>query len=226
MVLKMMLKVDYTIDELLDGAKSLENVSWLRYLVSKDPLYAKFSKEFVETMIVGTCQAASAMQEKLSELYGKRKAVEYAQLLNVDIVEVTDKIEFDYIYMSTYTQEPAQITVYSSAAQIVAQVMEDSICDQGISATQFREVAIAHELFHHMELNMPGIYTQQKLFSYKALGILPRQVSPVSASEVAAVQFSQLLTGIEYNPMIYELIIQFARNKLLAREFFHKLANS
>ena len=222
----MTLKVDYTIDELLDCAGQLEDMNWLYYIVSRDPIAAKFSSEFISTMVANARAAALDMHRQMVRMYGKRTAAEYAQLLNIDVVEVCDKTEFDYIYMSTYTQDPPQITVYNSAAQIVDKVMQGSSYSGEINAAQFREVAIAHEIFHHLELSTAGIYTQQKIFSYKALGIFPRQVSPLSVSEVAAVYFSKLLTDSGYAPLVYELIVQFSGNKLLARELLEKLENS
>lgn len=219
----MMLKVDYTIDELLDHLNSIETADWLQYLINKDPIRSKFDDTFIKALLENSCQAALNMQQHLLRTYGQQTATAYAQLLGIELVEIADTTEFDFVYISTYTQPPPQITVYESALQIVSKTMQNSKYAQEINAIQFRELAIAHEIFHHLELHTPGIYTQQKILKYKALGIFSQEVSPISSSEVAAVHFSQILTGIQHFPLIYELIIQFDSNKLLVQELLDKL---
>ncbi len=72
--------------------------------------------------------------------------------------------------------------------------------------TKSRELHIAHELYHYIEEVEPFWYKKEKRKDLKII------------SEVSAIMFSQMMTQVENNPVIYEYLVLIKNGNLKLEE--------
>ena len=139
---------------------------------------------------------------------GNRRPSEYAQTLGIKIVETTDSPIGFFAFFSLYQAKPPLITIAQKTIEWTLQVMNDYELKEVLGSVDLRELAIAHELFHHLETINPDIYTRKKHTEIVGFAGLKYKVRILGISEIAGRYFSKLLTGLTYSPWIFEEILK------------------
>ena len=87
--------------------------------------------------------------------------------------------------------------------QVVKKGMQKQFGDQLL-----KNLILAHELYHIIEMNEKDVFTYTKFFQYKWLG-LTRHKRLAVASEIGAFHFSKLVNKIDFSPcVIHSLIVE------------------
>ncbi|HWQ60713.1 MAG TPA: hypothetical protein VN521_00270 [Negativicutes bacterium] len=200
----------------MEKLKACGDDIWGRYILTKDPLYGKIPTDARQGIIAGAFACARERFEDLAYRYGRMPATGYAARLGVMVETEAMRTEYEYVFISCYTAKPPTIKISATALDMLGELAAREKLTALLPREGLVELAIAHELFHHLEETKPGIYTRQKTVEYRALGFIRNRFCPVSAGEIAAVHFSRLVTGLDYSPAVYEVLLLAAQKRTLA----------
>lgn len=214
---------DGSLRGLIGRLKACPDDVWWQYLLKKDPLYGKIPPAAQPALIAGAVGCAAAVYDRLTAGYGRRSPAAYATALGLTVATEDIRTDYDYILISCYTAGPPLIKLSATALDLLAGLIERETLPAMLSRAGLADLAVAHELFHHLEEGEPASFTRQKTVEYRALGILKYKVCPLSASEIAAVHFSRLMTGLEYSPAVYELLLLYLQKQPLAEKLIGEL---
>ncbi len=195
------------LSERLRRLATMPAVVWDRYQMRKDPVWAKLSPEQVQSIPVQAAKAAASAQRLLYDSYGAMSPSNFAERLHIAVHEERPSRLERPPFLSLAKRQPPEIIVAPQAFEIIAEQVEryqlHSLCG---TVSQWREAAIAHELFHHIEWRAPSLTSSVKKVTTFRLGPLRLRGLPMSAEEIAAMHFAQLLTNCPVRPDFLEIL--------------------
>lgn len=213
---------EHDLKEIVENLKNNDDFFWGNYIIKKDPIYGKLDGCTKCRMIEDSIMCAHDTYDRLINEHGRLTAEEYAGRLGIKIDE-DDEISDAYPCISIYNADPPLIRISSSIIDEIHKYMEVNGVYGLLGKDGIREIAISHELFHHLEEIYSNIYTRKRNVEIYVLKIIKCKVCAMSTSEIAAVSFSKLLAGIEYSPCIYEILLLLSRNKGCISKVLNKL---
>ena len=163
---------------------------------------------------------AENMHQKIVQRYGTLAPHKLASILGVQMAPQPDSEALrQCLNFAEYDSELKTIFVNEDSIQRVTRFIAENGLETQMP-TSFKEVVIAHELFHFLEQGnreWPGLcLPAQYLRRYPMRHV--DSVMRAMASEVAAVHFSKLLTGITFSPCVFEqLLVKLTRNEVYAK---------
>ena len=179
-------------------------------MLSKDPLYKKMSEETKKEIVSNSFKCASVEFKKLHDKFGDISLVDYAKRFDLKVIEDNEALQNMYMYVSLYIAQNSTIKISNYSIDKIKECIESEDLSSIINKSSLRDIALSHELFHHIEEKSREIYTKEKTFENLIFGKIKIKTCPIAASEIAAVEFSRLLSKIEYSPLIYEIILVYS----------------
>ncbi|MCY0893432.1 MAG: hypothetical protein OWR52_08000 [Acidibacillus sp.] len=160
---------------------------------------------------------AQSLHQSLVQRYGNVTTSQLSCILKVNIVSQTDsEASRQYVHFADYDPKLQTILVNEVFVERVVQcIARYSLIPLVSMPTSFRDVVIAHELFHFLE-NPDRQWAKRYLPSWCKRNHVTGRVGFVQqtmASEVAAMHFSKLQTKITFSPCVFEqLLVQLISN--------------
>lgn len=208
---------------LVDRLKACPDDAWWQYILRKDPLYGKIPPASRREIIGGAVVCARQLYDRLAQTHGRRSAAGYAAELGVAVVTEDLSTDFDYTFISCYTGGPPLIRLSGPALDVLASLTERQDLPGLLPRGGLADLALGHELFHHIEEADPAVFTRQKTIEYRLFGLFSCRACAVSASEIAAVHFSRLVAGLDHSPAIYEILLLYLQKPALAEKIIGDL---
>ena len=130
--------------------------------------------------------------------HGERRPEDYVADLGLKVVAVGFSDRWPLPYFAVYDEATSAIEVNIKLIRDLDRHLKATGRAGWVQDGRLRQVAIAHELFHHLT-NKP----QPKLTLRQRWQQRDAQARADVVEEIAAVRFSQLLVGIDYSPLEY-----------------------
>jgi hypothetical protein len=154
----------------------------------RDPLAARLPAAYRQELAQAALElgAAAALQ------YRTRPAAALAAELGVKVLWLEDApVHAGLALRAEYRSHPPEVRIYRRALAALAD-------RAGLPPGQVEAVALAHELFHHLEPQFP--WHELPRHTLWRLGPWRRRVLPLRAREVAAHAFAMAVTGVTWYP--------------------------
>ena len=103
--------------------------------------------------------------------------------------------------IAMYDRRENMLIIFNHSIDTLHQRIKDAGKDRNLDKATLRDLIIAHELYHIIEMNEKDIFTYSKFYETKILGFT-RKNRMATASEIGAFHFSKLVTGVNFSPCI------------------------
>lgn len=190
----------------------LNDLTWAKRTLVADHRIRKMDEDSRITLCQESLSCAAETYRSLKEIYGNYRPSEYAAQLGIQVVADDSELTTLWLYFALYNAQPPTIRVATRAVMAVRQIIAEMSLEQVLGQVDLVELAIAHELFHHLEGLDPGIYTRSKHVEWVRFKWFKAKSSSLGASEIAGRHFSKLLMGLQYSPAIFEIILTNAQS--------------
>jgi hypothetical protein len=169
--------------------------------LKKDLLFPKIPLAFQKEMLEFSLKKGEKAFYLVKEKYGV-EVLKICEKLNVKLFLESGKNKIgNLIFLSRYEKNPPSIIIYEKSLRFLNKFSEFSECN-------ILNIAIAHEIFHHLEETEIGkTYSNYKI-KFWSIGNFSFNVYPTVLSEIAANNFSQLLNSIPFSPYIFNCILE------------------
>ncbi|WP_026892615.1 hypothetical protein [Lacrimispora aerotolerans] len=184
---------------------------WREYTFYKDAKASALSQESKEELIEKSIQTALDIYKKYVKDYAGCSLEEWlAQLsLQVEHRYFYEQYEIQK-YIALYVPSERTIVLQHKALNKVHEfIMQNDLCSM-FSMEEIRCIAIYHEIFHHIETITPGIFTASNMIKKRFFLTFSYHTCCSAASEVAAVEFSRLMSQSGCHPCVYERLFNMA----------------
>lgn len=199
------------IKKLLSLDMSRPDKFWREYTFHKDSVTLSLLPERKEEIIEKSIQMAVDMYMKYVKAYAGHSPEELPAWLSLEV-------EHRYFYEPYEIQRyialylPSERTIvlqHEALKKVHTFIKQNDLCSM-FSEKEMRHIALYHEIFHHIEAITPGIYTASKMIKKQFMGLFPYETGCSGASEVAAVEFSRLMSQSGCHPCVYERLLDMA----------------
>ncbi|SDH20544.1 hypothetical protein [Propionivibrio dicarboxylicus] len=187
------------------AALACPDARWYRQMLAQDASGCPLSEDEADGVVQGAMAAAVSLAEKTRRAFPGVSAEALAAALQLEIVPMPDDAGLGNVpLIGQYQPGARQIRLHE---QTLARI-EDFIRAQGLEAltpaSELRPCVLYHEIFHALEEATPGIYTRSAMLQRRWFGVWPRRRGLASASEIGAIHYSRIMSGIAYSPRLFE----------------------
>jgi hypothetical protein len=107
---------------------------------------------------------------------------------------------------------PDKIYLYTENIEKTERVMADQNLCPFFEGAMLKDLIIAHEIFHSIELKDKKLYTSAiRVPLWRFLGFT-YQSGLFAAGEIAAMDFAREITGISYNPFLFDILLLYMKD--------------
>jgi hypothetical protein len=199
--------IDNELKSTIEKLMVLDDISWGKVLLSRDPLFDKINAEDVERFIDDAHACAESLFQKHIGLTDVAPSV-FAKKENITIkVDDAPPME-EYLYFGHYFHQPPTIEVSQLALEKVTGVMQEM--DMAMEKVNLQELIMAHEIFHYLKAKFS--LEQKASVTIPLFGKLKRTYRVKRVEEVAAVRFSKLWLGLSFCPAIFDILLIYSVN--------------
>lgn len=175
-------------------------------LLNKDISARRLPLDIKKEVIDKSIRTAELFVAELLNTYGEMQVSRYALKLEVPIMlEKTSESNY-YNYLGLFREKDHSIVVNMSTISAISKIVKNLALEEIIDIEKIKDVVVAHELFHYFELKHPEAYTNQRVIDAKVLGLFKTKSKLLAASEIAAIHFSKIITGLKHTPIVYDRI--------------------
>lgn len=197
---------------------------WDEYQLLKDPLCRRLDSGQRRELVRLAATAAAAALENLRRSFGELSPTDYAARLNIAIDGEGRSDGGRPPFLSLAVRKPPTIIISSRALDLaVERIRAANLAAVWDTAIGWSGIAIAHELFHHIEWREQSLAVVVPEITTFRFGPIHLRGRPVAAEEIAAMRFSQLLSGCPARPDALEIIYLAATNPPVAASWLERL---
>lgn len=195
----------YDLRASLQAAAALPDERFAALLLCTDPLAAKLGAAQRKEVIAAALACGRTVAERLIREYGDILPSELADILGVKVTKAD--LPGHRVMLSAYEPGRKEIIVDRCALAHLERMMAEHCLLDLLGAFSVAEVAVAHELFHHVEDGEPAIYTRSKIITLWSIGPLHYRSTFPSAGEIAAMACAKTLGRLPFSPLLLEAVL-------------------
>lgn len=175
-------------------------------LLNNDVSAHRLEAQKKEQIVVKSMETAKLLYDNLVKEFGEGDIYKYVYASKVPINYVKEKPTKYYAYIGLFSEETKTITINLETIMLIKKTAESMNIDDLVAINPIKDVVVAHEFFHYLEMINPDIYTNQKIIEGKIIGIFKTKSQLLAAGEIAAIHFSKLVTKLPHTPLVYNKI--------------------
>lgn len=214
------------LEQMILDLSKLSDEDWGRYAFYRDPLYGKFDRSEIKDYTNNAIQCARKVFKEISEKYKYEDLDHLAKELKFNIRQQYRPNDGNRVIFAQFT-EPNNITIYTDTITKYNDLIKNSnsLAAKVLGDIDVYKILVAHELFHGIEfMQKNSIYTQtekvelwKKPFSNKS--------KIFCLGEIAAMEFSKQLSGMDFSPFILDTVLMYAYDKEAATLLYEDTMN-
>ena len=210
---------DCSLEELVNKCKNLSDNQWDNYQLKQDKFYHHYTIEQKE-VIVRSAEELSRkkVREIREQMIHFNDSKELTGHFGIRVKEVKNN-EFAIPNQINFGQyQNKEILISTEVLELIEQ--HYVILKKILGEFSAYNILLYHEIFHYLEEMDPSIENTGLKVPIYPLPFIKRIISPSSAGEIAAFLFAKELSGIQFNPLIIEIVVLFLKapkdiNKIL-----------
>ena len=203
----------------LSAAAIYSDEHFAAFLLNHDPLAGKWTAAQRSEIITGAVHCGVDVARELSERFAAVPPADVASLLGVKIV--AGDLSGARLVLSNYDSRSATITLDKALIERLDQCQVSQILLPGTFNPA--EVAVAHELFHHIESGDKSIFPRRFKVTLWRLGPLRYRSTVPAASEIAATICAKTICRLCFNPVLLEAVTLYVKDAQRLAEWFDQL---
>ena len=200
--------------KIIQEAQEIKDDVWYDYLLKKGLFGYTLRGDEFSVIIDGSVKTAESLSLQISQKIPEGTPIEIAEKLGLTVEFLSEELREPFLYFGMFYPQEKKIVLNQSVLDFLKQMIYQNGLEKRISSDLLVDVICYHEIFHALEEMTPGIFTRSTMRKKKWLGIFPYRYGFVGASEVGAVHFSKLMSGLDYSPCIYENLLLLGLQKL------------
>lgn len=103
--------------------------------------------------------------------------------------------------IAMYDRRENMLIIFNHSIDTLHERIKQAGMSRILDKDTLRDLIIAHELYHIIEMNEEDVFTYSKFYETKILGFT-RKNRLATASEIGAFHFSKIVTGVNFSPCI------------------------
>ncbi len=183
--------------------KNYSDEFWYMHILDKDSVGKQLNLEEKSTIIKYSMQEAERQLKLLGDQHGKRTVKGYLDYFGFHIETEKPELMPSFLYMGMMVPEEKKVLLNETVITLGESRMEIRLSSDSDIYRCFRDIILWHELFHVLEEQRPQIYTRSVQARCSFLGLFKRMRKVEAASEIGAIHFSKLASGVSFCPYVY-----------------------
>ncbi|AST56980.1 uncharacterized protein Thert_00837 [Thermoanaerobacterium thermosaccharolyticum] len=197
---------NYNLKNNIERLLRLDDYVFAQYILSKDYLYAKIDEIQINTLIKESVKCAEGEFKKIKYYEDFGDICDIANKNNIKILYSNDIDEY-FPCFSLFNEKRNTIYIFNKTIKTVEEVITKNNLNLIFGDVKLENIAFYHEFFHFIESKNSDIYTRKKNIVVSGILKYKYKLRSIGVSEVAAVHFSKLMSGISFSPVLYELLL-------------------
>lgn len=189
--------------EQLELLSQKTDFDWYYEMAKRDNYGKTLSEENLIDLINNSMQSAEDVYKHLQTTHGIMEATEYIRKYEINLA--FSDVDGLRIYIAMYDDGSKEIDVNMRAIEKIKDAIVNLEAEHILDKEKIFEVALMHEFYHHLEMNLPDVYTNRKIIKKKFLWFKLDSIAEIS-SEIAATHFSKITNNLKFNAKLYENI--------------------
>lgn len=198
---------------ILDLSKRSDE-DWGRYAFYRDPLYGKFNPNEIKDYTNNAIQCGRKVFKDISEKNNYEEIDHLAKELKFNVIQQYMPNDGNRVIFAQY-KEPDNITIYMDTIAKYNNLVKNStsLVENLLGDIDVYKILVSHELFHGIEfMQKESIYTQtEKIELFKKP--FSNKSKIFCLGEIAAMEFSKQLCGLNFSPYILDTVLMYAYDK-------------
>ena len=196
---------------------------WGKYAFSRDILRNKISEEEKNRLTIKANECGYAYAEKLAEKYDTRIPSIMAKALDLQISYPDIPTDTSRVTFAQFVQ-PNKVMIYQDNLDKANDVLKDRQVSQILGAMQIKQLLLAHEIFHYLEIkDSKNIFTQTEKVELWAPKPFHNRSTIRSLGEIAGMAFAERLMGLTYSPFVMDVFFVYGYSKEVATILYDEI---
>lgn len=212
--------------QMLEDLTGISPEEWGIYAFSRDPLKARLKDEERTVLAKEAIVCGQAYAKQVAKEYNSADPLLILQKMGVktqfaDIPSNTDRVLFAEF------MEPDEVFVYLDAVNKGERLLgEERIRKVLAGGFNLRQVLLAHELFHVLEIRYKEeIFTQAYYYPLWKIGPLKNTSKILALGEIAAMAFARELCGLPYSAYVIDVLLLYGYSDNEASGLYEEMMN-
>jgi len=206
------------------AAKEYNDEKFAVFLAAADVLAAKMSLEERAAAVSGALACGQAAAGEIADGFSGRRPSEVAGQMGLKIIEAHRV--FMRPILSSYDPQARTISVNPTLLNTIERIVDEYGLSELLGAFTPREVAIGHELFHHIEGGDKNLFVKRFTITLWRLGPFRYRSTVPAVSEIAAFACAKGLCRLDFNPLLLDAIILKGIHPEQAEPWFRRLRDT
>ncbi len=215
-----------SLEELVRAAQAFPDNAFARLLLQADPLFGRLPAAETDRLVAAAlaCGAETAAEVRQDHRYATPRQIAESLGLKVRMAETTPgKMQ---LVCSLYEASRREITVHGNLLQTVRLALVPADPGGPFGEDSLTNMAIAHELFHHLEEIKPAMFVRAFRITLWQLGPLKNTSGIPALSEIGAFAFTKSLCRLPFYPALINLILLYSLKPEAAVGYYNQIKNS
>lgn len=198
------------IESVIEDISALSWMNWRDYAFAREPLNGRLDEDLRTQLMKDAWACGNDWVQYCQEYFHSSAPHDIAELLGAHVHFAKKPHGQDRVTFAEFI-EPNEIYVYTDALDKVQSLLETPGVHEALGDRfSVEDLLLAHEIFHVLELqHSHDIWTQTYRIDLK-IGPIRNPSRLVILSELAAMSFAQILTGISCSSYVLDVLLTYA----------------
>lgn len=202
--------------EMLRTLAALDDRQWGRYAFRREPLEGRFTPAQKDAYTAAANRCGAEWARRLAARYGSRDPWQLAKALGLEVKTPVMPTGGGQVLFAQFA-EPDEITLFTDCLDQAA-----SLGTVLPNREQLAAILLAHELFHAVELQNPGIYTRTETVELWRKPFSNRS-RLLCLSEMAAMAFAKTLLDLPWSPYVLDVLLVYPYDPAAAYSLWEEI---
>lgn len=197
---------------------------WAKYAFAREPLNGKFNDEQRLELTRQALACGREYAEKLIAEYGPLSPEEMAKKMGM-IVDYPEMPQSTDRVMFAEFRDPNKIHIFMDGIRKGRVLLtEPGVAEALTDKLDIPQLLIGHELFHHVEEKYrKEVWTRTYKIELWAIKPFHNRSGVAVLGEIAAMAFTQTLTGLPYSPYVMDAFLVYGYNPEVASGLYEEM---
>lgn len=209
---------------MLEDLQTLTSEQWGLYAFGREPIRDRLSEEEKRTLIRQAQECGRQEAEALLLNTSGLLPTELAEKLGLKLAYPDMPNGGGNVIFAQF-EEPDKITVFMDTVnKAAAMLAENEDLRMLLGAVAVRELLVAHELFHVVEMQKKDtIFTRNLRIPLWKVGKFQYTSSVGCLSEIAGMEFAASLLGMSFSPYVYDVFFIYLYNSAVSSDLYRSI---
>jgi hypothetical protein len=212
-----------SLEELVRAAQAFPDNAFARLLLQADPLSGRLLAADTDRLVAAALTCGAETAAEVRQDYRDATPRQVAEALGVKVRMAEAPPGKMQLVCSLYEASRREITVHGNLLQTVRLALASADPGGPFGEVSLTNMAIAHELFHHLEEIKPAMFIRTFKVTLWQLGPLKNTSRIPALSEIGAFAFTKSLCRLPFYPALINLILLYSLKPETAVGYYNQI---